>query len=455
LADLPHLLFLDSAGGGADPGRYSFVLADPFHWLCARGSRVELDGVLCAESDPFRELARLLARYPSSHVEGLPPLQGGAAGLWGYDLCHHLERLPRPRWDEFAVPDLALGFYDRVAAFDRVTQRAWLISSGFPEIHPARRRERAAERLRDLRTFLSRTEQVTSRQGMDHGPVVALTPHWPVEGVPGVVSNFDRAGYLEAVQRVLDYIHAGDCFQVNLSQRLLAPARLPAWELYARLRERSPAPFSGYFDLGAFALASASPERFVRVEGGEVETRPIKGTRPRGATPDEDRQRAEELLNSPKDRAENVMIVDLLRNDLGRVCAYGTVKVEAVCRLESYPQVHHLVSEVRGRLRPGLGPVDLLRAAFPGGSVTGAPKVRAMQIISELEPTSRGPYCGCLGYMGFDGTTDTNILIRTFTVGRGWVQFPVGGGIVADSRPEAEYAETLDKAEGLLRALFG
>jgi para-aminobenzoate synthetase component 1 len=184
-----------------------------------------------------------------------------------------------------------------------------------------------------------------------------------------------------------------------------------------------------------------------------VETRPIKGTRPRGATSEEDRLRAVELLASPKDRAENVMIVDLLRNDLGRVCRYGSVRVEAICRLETYRHVHHLVSEVRGRLRDGAGAVDLLRATFPGGSVTGAPKVRAMEIIAELEPTARGPYCGCLGYLGFDGSMDTNILIRTFTAGRGWVQFPVGGGIVADSTPEREYEETWHKAEGLLRAL--
>jgi para-aminobenzoate synthetase component 1 len=223
--------------------------------------------------------------------------------------------------------------------------------------------------------------------------------------------------------------------------------------LYGRLRERNAAPFAGLFDLGGAFVASASPERFLRVEGGEVETRPIKGTRPRGATPAEDAARAAELLASAKDRAENVMIVDLMRNDLGRVCEYGTVRVPALCRLESYRYVHHLVSEVRGRLRPGVGRVDLLRAAFPGGSVTGAPKVRAMEIIAELEPTARGPYCGSLGYVGFDGTMDTSILIRTFTVARGWVQFPVGGGIVADSDPEREYEETLHKAEGLVRAL--
>ncbi len=191
----------------------------------------------------------------------------------------------------------------------------------------------------------------------------------------------------------------------------------------------------------------------MRVADGSVETRPIKGTRPRGATPEEDQRQRDDLLCSAKDRAENVMIIDLLRNDLGRVCAYGSVQVPAVCRLESYRTVHHLVSEVVGRLRPGLGPIDLLRAAFPGGSVTGAPKVRAMEIIAELEPAARGPYCGSLGYIGFDGSMDTNILIRTFTIGRGWMQFPVGGGIVADSMPEAEYEETLHKAEGLLRAL--
>jgi para-aminobenzoate synthetase component 1 len=276
---------------------------------------------------------------------------------------------------------------------------------------------------------------------------------YPLPQLPGLSSKFSRGQYLAAVCRAVEYVHAGDCFQVNLSQRLLHPTALPPLKLYRRLRERNPAPFAGYLDLGDFAVASASPERFVRVEGGEVETRPIKGTRPRGPTPEEDRVRAAELLHSEKDRAENVMIVDLLRNDLGRVCAYGSVRVAALCRLESYPTVHHLVSEVRGRLRPGLGPVDLLRASFPGGSVTGAPKVRAMEIIAELEPTARGPYCGCLGYVGFDGSADTNILIRTFTVGKGWVQFPVGGGIVADSRPVGEYEETLHKAEGLLRAL--
>jgi para-aminobenzoate synthetase component 1 len=278
-----------------------------------------------------------------------------------------------------------------------------------------------------------------------------LAPQWPIPDCRRLTSDFSREAYREAVRRVIEYIHAGDCFQVNLAQRLLYPAEKAPLELYLRLRACNPATFAGYFELGDFTIVSASPERFLRVEKGEVETRPIKGTRPRGATPAEDRARIHELLHSEKDRAENIMIVDLLRNDLGRVCRYGSVRVAAVCRLESYRFVHHLVSEVRGRLRPELGPIDLLRAAFPGGSVTGAPKIRAMEIIAELEPTARGPYCGSLGYVGFDGTMDSNLLIRTLTVGRGWVQFPVGGGIVADSVPEREYEETWHKAEGLLR----
>jgi para-aminobenzoate synthetase component 1 len=443
LAHLPHLLFLDSAATDSPFARYSFVTADPFDWLWTRGR----------DDNPFPRLAERLARWHTETVPGLPPFQGGAAGLFGYDLCHHIERLPRPRFDEFALPDLAVGFYDWVLAFDHRDRRAWLVSTGLPERDPARRRRRAALRLRAARR---RLRVAPAEAPSDTGPPLPasrLCPQHALPILPALTSNFARPDYLAAIRRAIDYVHAGDCFQVNVAQRLLHPATLPPLELYGRLRRGNAAPFAGLFDLGGAVVASASPERFLRVEDGEVETRPIKGTRPRGDTPEEDRACAEELLSSAKDRAENVMIVDLMRNDLGRVCQYGTVRVPAVCRLESYRYVHHLVSEVRGRLRPGLGPVDLLKAAFPGGSVTGAPKVRAMQIIAGLEPVARGPYCGALGYLGFDGAMDTNILIRTFTVARGWVQFPVGGGIVADSDPRREYEETLHKAEGLVRAL--
>ena len=446
LADLPGLLFLDSARPGGVLGRYSFVTADPFAWITARDGIVTTDGG-SHRADPFRVLAERLAEFHTPRCAELPPFQGGAAGLFGYGLCHHVEKLPRPAFDDFHVPDLAVGLYDWVLSFDHQLGRAWLLSTGLPE----RSERRARQRLEQVKRRLdSPTPCCVACAPV---PAAIRSPRSPVPGLEQVASNFRRDEYLATIRRAIDYIHAGDCFQVNIAQRLLAPARLAPLELYGRLRERNPAPFAGYFDLGEFVIASASPERFLHVDCGEVETRPIKGTRPRGRTPAEDEARAAELLASTKDRAENVMIVDLLRNDLGRVCAYGTVRVEALCRLESFRYVHHLVSEVRGRLRPECGPVDLLRAAFPGGSVTGAPKVRAMEIIAELERVARGPYCGALGYIGFDGAMDTNLLIRTITYGKGWLSFSVGGGIVADSEPEREYDETWHKAEGLLRTL--
>ncbi len=452
-AHLPFFLFLDSAATDSALGRYSFITAEPFATVFVRDAEVFAPAPRPYPSgNPWGALAELLALFRCASVPGLPPFQGGAAGLFGYGLSRHVERVPPPRRDEFRVPDMAVGLYDWVLAFDHAVCRAWIIAHGFPHQMEAGR-QWAVERLRWAKSVAM--DGPARAIPIPRSPPRPINPHPQHElaSLPGVTSNFTRAGYLAAVQRAIDYIHAGDCFQVNLSQRLLAPATLHPLELYRRLRERNPAPFAGYFDLGEYVIASASPERFVRVENGQVETRPIKGTRPRGTTPDDDRRQADELLHSAKDRAENIMIIDLLRNDLGRVCVYGSMEVAAVCRLETYPFVHHLVSEVRGRLRPGLGPVDLLRAAFPGGSVTGAPKVRAMEIIAELEPTARGPYCGSLGYLGFDGTMDTSILIRTFTAGRGWLQFPVGGGVVADSTPENEYEETLHKAEGLARAL--
>jgi para-aminobenzoate synthetase component 1 len=450
LAGCSHLLFLDSAQFHPTLGRYSFVTADPFDWIESRGDSVTIDGQKRRICNPFSLLAERLARHQIPTHAGLPPFQGGAAGLFGYDLCHHIERLPRPPIDEFQTPDMAVGFYDWVVAFDHADDRAWLISTGLPEVDPRRRRQRAGARLRYVQELLNRDPPQFL---MPDCLPISLSASHPIQGILGLASNFTRQAYLAAARRAIEYVHAGDCFQVNIAQRLVYPQREHSLNLYGRLRERNAAPSAGYFDLGEFVIASASPERFLLLQDNEVETRPIKGTRQRGWTPEEDFARADELLESDKDRAENVMIVDLLRNDLGRVCEYGSVRVEAVCRVESFRTVHHLVSEVRGRLRHGLGPVDLLKAAFPGGSVTGAPKIRAMEIIAELEPTARGPYCGSLGYIGFDGTMDTNILIRTFTVGKGWVQFPVGGGIVADSDPDREYEETWHKAEGLLRAL--
>jgi para-aminobenzoate synthetase component 1 len=386
----------------------------------------------------------------------LPPFQGGIAGLFSYEFAGALETLPRPACDAFAVPDWAIAQYDLVIAFDHLQNRAWIVSTGWESAVSARlNRDYARSRLSAILQELRRPKMKPRPATIRSRVLVAsdLSPQFPLSGFPGVSSNFDRSGFESAVQRAIDYIHAGDCFQVNLAQRLLAPLLEHPLDLYGRLRTINPAPFGAYFDLGDFQILSASPERFLQVSDRQVETRPIKGTRPRGKTPEEDAAAIRDLTNNAKDRAENVMIVDLLRNDLGKVCQYGSVRVPRVCEVESFPFIHHLVSEVRGELRAGLGPLDLLAAAFPGGSVTGAPKIRAMEIIAELEPTVRGPYCGCLGWIGFDGSADTSILIRTFTAGRGWLQFPVGGGIVADSDPAREYEETLHKAAGMLRSL--
>ncbi len=419
LAHLPHLLFLDSADRHPQRGRYSYVTADP-------------DAVITRHQDLHPE--------PHDTAAGLPPFQGGYAGLFGYQLADEFELVPPPRSDEFGCPTVVVGRYEWVVSFDHAQGRAWLVGRPPDHIH-------------------AMIQAALVRHAWRAAPPSAarhacLTNGHPLPGYPGITSNFSRRCYEDAVRRAVEYVHAGDIFQVNLSQRLLAPLTDHPLDLYGRLRERNPAPFASYFDAGDFQVVSASPERFLQVSpDGWVSTAPIKGTRPRGKTPAEDAERVRDLTTSPKDQAENVMIVDLLRNDLGRVCEFGSVSVPRVCELETYRFVHHLVSEVRGKLRPGLTPFDLLRAAFPGGSVTGAPKVRAMEIIAELEPTARGPYCGSVGWIGFDGAMDTNILIRTFTAGRGWLQFPVGGGIVADSDPATEYEETLHKAAGLLRAL--
>ncbi len=440
LRSMPHVAFFDSAMPHESLGRYSFVAADPFAWLT-----VQADG-----SDALGQLQSQVQQYAAKPIAGLPPFQGGAAGLLSYDLCHSLERLPRPPFDEFRVPALAMGLYDVVFAFDHLSNDGWIISHGFPEPAPLERERRALERCRVFEARLAADEEVvrsaTKSLSREH-----LAPQFDVGN--GVLSNFSREAYLQAVERAVGYIHAGDIFQVNLSQRLMVPARDDSPSLYERLRDCNSAPFAGYLDLGDCQIVSASPERFMQVTDGAVETRPIKGTRPRTARPEADLFSGDELAQSEKDRAENVMIVDLLRNDLSRVCETDSVRVAQLCGLESYAYVQHLVSVVEGRLAAEKSPIDLLRASLPGGSITGAPKVRAMEIISEVEPTARGAYCGSLAYIGFDGTMDSSLLIRTITAGAGWWQLPAGGGIVAASDPLREYEETWHKAHGMLKAI--
>jgi len=413
--DHPFAVLFDSAA--PERGRHSF--------LCVRPRDVLTAGAFDA-ADPFARIAEALGpRRPA--LPGLPPFQGGAAGFFAYDLAHQVERLPRHQPDDLGLPAMAVGLFDAVAAWDHQQKRAWVI--GAPAL--------AAE----LAAAIAAAPPLAALDWSRHARFTAdLAPE----------------AYRARIQRVIDAIHAGDIFQANLSQRFSAdlPDGLSPFMLYRRLRSLAPAPFAAYLKHDDAALLSMSPERFLRLfPDGKVETRPIKGTRPRGATPAEDSRLAAELLASPKDRAENLMIVDLMRNDLSRVCRLGSVRVPELCSLERFAAVHHLVSSVEGVLADGRGPLDLLRVAFPGGSITGAPKVRAMEIIAELETVRRGPYCGAMGWIGYDGAMDSSITIRTMTLSGRKITVQAGGGIVADSEPQAEYDETLVKARAMLASL--
>jgi len=439
----PFSFFLDS---GMDPqklGRSSFMGSDPFLILRSRGDRVSLirDGVEeVRRGSPFDILGELLEAYRLDGGCAPIPFLGGAVGYFGYDLCHFIERLPARAVDDLQLPECYLAFYDAAVAFDHLENKVYLVSTGLPEQEESRRQKMAAKRLRELKNrVLNRVPVAVSARDADSRMVLK--------------SNFSHEGYLQAVATAREYICAGDIFQVNLSQRFETDLGIAPYELYRRLREINPAPFANYFNFDGVSIVGASPERFLRVRGDWVETRPIKGTKPRGKTPEEDKKLAQELLSSAKDRAENVMIVDLERNDIGRVCRYGTVKVTELAILETYPTVFHLTSTVVGRLSQGKNRHDLLKATFPGGSITGAPKVRAMEIIDELEPTRRSVYTGSLGYLSFSGNMDLNIVIRTILVKNGRAYFQVGGAIVYDSEPEAEYLETLDKGRALMQAL--
>lgn len=442
-------VLLDSALVRPPLGRFSSLSADPVELF--RSERVSPGA-----ADPFATLrSRLQAFGPLAETPGFPCFTGGAAGFLGYEFGGAFERLPVPRWDELGFPAMQIGLYDWALVWDHVTGRQCLVSTGYPERDEAARLARARTRAAEVLSWLKEGETAGARSLRIEGDAAPLqSPQHPADGLPGLCSNFDRPGYLRAVGEVIEYIRAGDIFQANLSQRLLYPFCGDPIDLYAALRTVNPAPFSGYLAGDDWAIASASPERFLRLDGGELETRPIKGTRRRWRDrPEADLFRGDDLRESAKDLAENVMIVDLLRNDLSRVCRAGSLRVPRLCSVETYETVQHLVSEVRGELAVGRDFWDTLAATFPGGSITGAPKVRAMEIITQLERVARGPYCGSLFSVGFDGRADSNILIRTFAIRRGWAQCSVGGGVIVQSDPAAEYAETIHKAAGMLNAL--
>jgi para-aminobenzoate synthetase component 1 len=427
--DCPGLLFLDSALRHDALGRYSFIAADPVHRLVTRRDGTTIDGVPF-EGSPFEAITHLLARYPTEQVSGLPPFQTGLAGQFGYGLRHYVESVPAHAHSDHGFPDLELGWYDVVVAVDHRDNRAFVFAAG----------EQAE----------ARTAWALARlDGQARFPA----PDWEIEPTPDLTADQHR----RAVRRTIDYIEAGDIYQANITQRFQAelPQGFDRLALYDQLRRLNPATFAAFIDFGATALLSSSPERFLKLENGVIETRPIKGTRPRGPNPALDAALSRELLASEKDRAENLMIVDLLRNDVGRVAKLGSVQVPVLIGLETYATVHHLVSVVTAALDDGKSAVDLLQAAFPGGSVTGAPKIRAMEIIAELEPTERGPYCGAIGYLSAGGAMDTNIVIRTMLIDGDRISFQVGGGIVADSDPQAEWEESLTKAKALIQTLAG
>jgi para-aminobenzoate synthetase component 1 len=430
----PGFCFLDSSSTDKY-ACWSFIAARPAFTLDFESGRAAVDG-RDVGSDPFAVIDDILSEH---RVEAAPnlPFACGLIGYLSYDLCRELEHVCGSAYDDLPLPGLCFGFYDCALAFDRMTGAAYICY-----LNSAR------DKARDFRRLLqgARPPEEPARDAFLPGECV----DWS-----GVRSELTRDQYLALIAQAKDYIAAGDIYQVNLAQRFNAELQTDPWTLYKTLRAVNPAPFACYLDLPGLTLASASPERLVRLDAatGEVETRPIKGTRPRGATPEEDSCLAAELQASAKDRAENLMIVDMQRNDIGRVCEYGSVSVPELWAIEEHPSVFQMVSTVRGRLAPEHTVGDLIRAVFPGGSITGAPKVRAMQIIDELEPVRRGIYTGSVGYIDISGNMDLNICIRSIVCRDGRAWFHGGGGIVADSVPELEYQETLDKVSGLVAAL--
>jgi len=434
---MPFPILLESAMKHHDIGRYSFVAADPFLVFEVKEGISFVNGKV-RKGDPLSLLQGLLQQYQLDHTPDLPPFTGGAAGFFSYDFGRFMEDLPNIAVKDVKTPDCMFCFYDTVFAFDHEQNTNMIISSGFPELFSEKQKLRREKRLSYFQKLLDKNPQTEDLGLNTRGE---LTCH------------FDQISYCEALEKVINYILAGDIYIVNMTQRFSIPFTGSPWELYRKLARINPAPFAALLEWKDFALVSASPERYLKIDGSFIETRPIKGTRPRGKNLEEDIAMRDELWNSAKDRAELTMIVDLERNDLGRVSVPGSVQVPELFRLEQYATVWHLVSTVQSNLKPGLTMMDVFRAAFPGGSITGAPKIRAMEIIEELEPVKRGVYTGAIGYLGFNGKCDTNIVIRTFIIKDGTAHIQVGGGITVDSEPSAEYQETLDKAKALFQSL--
>ena len=448
--------FLDSADNNKKTGRYSFIGYDPFLTVMSKGSNIltqSRHSITRKTGNPFDELRHLLSDFHLEDSFESVPFTCGAVGYFSYDLCHFIEKLPDTTIDDIEFPEMCFSFYDTIIGFDHLENRCFLLSVNINQDSHKSTEKRIDHVLRMIRNGSNIPYEEESRLSGSRKK-------------RKIISNFSKENYLVAVERAKQYINAGDIYQVNLSQRFQTQIETPPYDIYKRLRNINPEPFSCYLQFDNKQVISSSPERFLLLQNSQdnigkqsegtvrnIQTMPIKGTRPRGKDDDENKKMKEELLSSKKDDAELAMIVDLERNDLGRVCNYDTVKVIEEKVLEEHPTVYHLAATIEGELHSRYDAIDLLKATFPGGSITGAPKVRAMQIIDELEPTKRSVYTGAMGYLSFNGNIDLNIAIRTFLVKDDHIFFQVGGGIVADSNPEDEYQETLHKARALIETL--
>ncbi len=450
-------LLLESVKGSVQIARYSFICFEPYLIFKVKDGVVliEFEGKNTISSRrPLSRLRELLEGYRQIPIPGLPPFQGGAAGMLSYDFVHYLENIPKSAEDDLFLPEAHFFMVDRLLAFDHVMQRSWIIvcpgvretALGYSEIG-----KNKARYIRDAEEVLDRIEAEIKRDVCSDARACIVLPAAPAIEL---MHDTGKDRYVEMVRRAKEYIAAGDIFQANLSLRLSAQIgpRDP-WQIYSVLRGINPSPFASYIDFGDYQIASSSPERLVRVCGGTIDTRPIAGTRPRGGNSLEDELMRAELLLNEKERAEHIMLIDLERNDIGRVSDYGTVGVDELMVTEDYSHVIHIVSNVSGKLAAGKDCFDVIKATFPGGTITGVPKVRCVEIIDELEPFRRGPYTGSIGYVGFNGSMDLNIVIRTFVVKEGKAFIQAGAGIVADSDPEREYMESLKKAEALMKTL--
>lgn len=437
---------LESVVGGEQLGRYSFLGSDPFMVITARGNRVTIEGEQQEEledvTDPLMVLEDKMSAYNPAHIEGLPPFCGGAVGYLGYDAIRYFERIPKNAADDLGVPEMVFLLTDTVIVFDHIKHKIKVVVN--TRVGDSELNEQYSSAVEKIDGVIKRL-----RGSIEHAQLVEIARFKTRD----FSSNVSEERFSRMVERAQKYIHGGDIFQVVLSQRFQTPVTIEPFDIYRVLRTINPSPYMIYLKLADGVIAGASPEPLIQVQDGNVVTRPIAGTRPRGRSAEEERMLENDLLADEKERAEHVMLVDLGRNDIGRVCEPGTVKVDDLMYVERYSHVMHIVSTVSGRLARDKSAYDALRAAFPAGTVSGAPKIRAMEIIDELEPTLRGPYAGIYGYFGFNGNLDCGITIRTIVMKDGQAYVQAGAGIVADSVPEREYTETKNKARALFAAI--